>query len=469
MLKALFVSTFIGVGALVIYKNKLNTISKKADPNLHGQFAAENLDDSATEKMIQPPIFWKPHASLHSSEPTPYTTLTFSPDSKFLIACNKNGSIEIWNIEKRTIHNTLKLPMHGTKIAFSPDSTQFAVCSRHNSISLWSWPNQQKLHTLEGHTKKTCDNYYCDEKNCCCSIGWLSYTKNGTELISASSKDGLVNFWDPQSGKLNRTVHIKTNDPYGQEALALSPDGSCIALISDHEDQDNDLESSDAGCIASAANDSWDPDCLEELRSMYPDFDPESPELSMISESNRYLFPNYGQDEENFISFINIFDCATGKKIKKISININGYEWMKAYANWCPCAICFSPSGTSLAVGCSKAIVRLIHTQDWKETRHVDLFAHYGKGTFINQYNLQFSPQEDQLAAIVDQSDLFEEDPTLTPVPTLALIWDLQSGKIIQKFDQANQLAFSPNGDLFAVCTLAQPESSNHIKLFRRL
>ncbi len=384
---------------------------------------------SEPEQVQETQAPWKAFSTLSSKQSALQTAVIFSPDSRFLLVGYQNGSIEVWDVEKQILQRTWAIP-HPVKIfAFSPDENQLAGASsgaNDTSIYLWEWPSGKLLHELRGHATKRSAEYLYEDSDCYCTSNSLRYTTNG-QLVSASSENGTINFWDPKSGQLVRSITI----PLGNVTECVE-DSSHEKLTSDVPEYEAIAVSSDQKYIASTHNCTFYP--LEK----YPDWDPE-----------------IAYDYRNEVC-VNLWDGTTGNQTKTIATDIIDYA-RDAGTN----ELTFSPNGTYLAIGCAKALVCLINTHDWS-AKMLDLSECRNRGLSLHErYSLIFSPQSDFVAATVN------EDWIRTRA---AILWDVTSGNIVQKWELGYQISFSPNGQLFAVCMLSAQVNSTHpstIQLFK--
>ncbi|CAJ0896493.1 10694_t:CDS:2, partial [Entrophospora sp. SA101] len=68
---------------------------------------------------------------------------------------------------------------------FSPSDTKFATCSDDGTIKIWDFN--------EGIEEKALSGHGWDVK----TVDWHPYKS----LLASGSKDNLIKFWDPKSGK----------------------------------------------------------------------------------------------------------------------------------------------------------------------------------------------------------------------------------------------------------------------------
>ena len=75
-------------------------------------------------------------------------------------------------------------------VAVSPDGLQIATDSVNNEILLWNRQSGVVEHALKGHTGR---------------VHKVLYSPNGNHIIS-TARDGCINIWDPNTGKLIRSM-----------------------------------------------------------------------------------------------------------------------------------------------------------------------------------------------------------------------------------------------------------------------
>jgi len=158
--------------------------------------------------------------------------VTFSPDGKYFAACAE-GDTQI-NLYDVNSGNRMKvLSGHGrdvTSISFSPDSNFLVSGSRDNKIKVWDVVLGDCIKTLKGHTGWVCDVDYSPKGRYVASAGLADCTnKVGLDM---QTKDA-VKIWDVKKGSCKKTLQGHRNTI---RTLKYSPDGNFIA--SGGEDKD---------------------------------------------------------------------------------------------------------------------------------------------------------------------------------------------------------------------------------------
>jgi RNA polymerase sigma factor (sigma-70 family) len=111
----------------------------------------------------------------------------------------------------------------GRDLSFSPDGKRLAECSDTDStIRLWDVARGKLLHKLEPPREESASYLY------------MVFTPDGKGLAASGyrrSWDGLIDLWDPASGRFLRRIDA-AGGPTAR--LALSPEGGRIAAAGDH-------------------------------------------------------------------------------------------------------------------------------------------------------------------------------------------------------------------------------------------
>ena len=162
--------------------------------------------------------------------------MVFSPDSKMLASCNKDGSIKLlpmphiseeenehhlFSVTRNHDHQSLNTltGFEGSvnAIVFSPDGQIFAACGDDKTIRLWKMPDGNHLATLTGHTD---------------SVRGVAFSPDG-KILASCSKDGSIRLWKMPDGNHLATLTGHTDLVRG---VAFSPDGKILASHSKYPD-----------------------------------------------------------------------------------------------------------------------------------------------------------------------------------------------------------------------------------------
>jgi WD40 repeat protein len=115
-------------------------------------------------------------------------------------------------------------------LAYSPDGSRLASCSKDYTVRIWDLGNGRELITYRGHGTQPDD----PTRNGTNVLGVTDVAFHPTDRkIIVSSCGNQVHEWDPETGKLLRTLlHLgKTDKPI--KTLAFRPDGKFLAVGSD--------------------------------------------------------------------------------------------------------------------------------------------------------------------------------------------------------------------------------------------
>ena len=280
--------------------------------------------------------------------------------------------------------------------AFSSEGTMIASGGgRDGTIELWDAQSGKLINTLKGHTE---------------SVMSVAFSPDGT-TIASGSRDKTVKLWDLQSGRLLNTIKSKRRISGN---VAFSPDGTIIAfsdyqIIKLWDIQNNKFLRSVNGVGG----------MFEDLSSIA--FSPDGTKI--VSAGSR--------------SSIRLWNTHSFKLLKTIRRNTLDSSQEDVGS------IAFSPDGTKIASAGYKTIklwdalsVRLLNTLEGHKYRI---------------YSVAFSPDGSMLAS-------GGEDKTVR-------IWDMHSGRLINTLkghtESVMSVAFSPDGT-----TIVSGSSNNTIKLW---
>ena len=106
----------------------------------------------------------------------------YSPDGKYILTLNRDGSIKCWDVKTLKCDKILFFGEPADAFMFSPDGNTLAV-NAVGKIFLWDWNNNKMISSFDSRHKKAT------------SILNFSYSKDG-KLFSTVSYDGEVRLWD---------------------------------------------------------------------------------------------------------------------------------------------------------------------------------------------------------------------------------------------------------------------------------
>jgi WD40 repeat protein len=142
--------------------------------------------------------------------------LAFSPDGTYLVACNENGTMYVWDTYMNLPPTALRDPGGGKLfgVAFQPGTHTFAVADGNGSVYLWDATNGVQAGAP-----------FQDPGSA--GVRAVSFSPDGT-MLAAGDANGNVYIWQVATGTLLQTLHdpqhLQVND------MAFRPDGSALAV-----------------------------------------------------------------------------------------------------------------------------------------------------------------------------------------------------------------------------------------------
>ena len=201
------------------------------------------------------------------------TSVAFAPDGKALASGSWDDTIKLWDARSGETLRTLEgHTNYVLSVAFAPDGKRLASGSGDKTIKLWDTRSGALLRTLEGHTS---------------SVISVAFAPDGKTLASGSS-DSTIKLWDARSGELLRTLEGHTDSVY---SVAFAPDGNTLA--SGSIDQTVKLwrvparERAWNAFVADYSAGAAGLPQLQQLQSIYPEFQPQYQQLAAYTESQQ--------------------------------------------------------------------------------------------------------------------------------------------------------------------------------------
>ncbi|OMJ82042.1 hypothetical protein SteCoe_17369 [Stentor coeruleus] len=142
------------------------------------------------------------------------TSVSFSPDGKFLASGSGDNLIKIWSLAENKEESTLS--GHSGEvfcISYSPDGRYLASGSGDGQIKIWNLALCQEKHSLKGHSK---------------SVLSVNFSPDGKSLVSGSG-DNLIKLWNVEEGIEKFTLSGHESDVY---CVNFSRDGQILASAS---------------------------------------------------------------------------------------------------------------------------------------------------------------------------------------------------------------------------------------------
>ncbi len=160
--------------------------------------------------------------TLHQEEDWVVSNLAISPDGKTGASATQkmfqfNSETTFWDLQTGKVIGKLENPTPTTSLVFSPNGEILALGGDDGTIKLWDWRKSELLHTLE-HSK---------------AIKAIAFSRDGQTLVS-ESLDETVKVWNPHTGTLISTP-IENSDLTFINAVALHPSGQVLASASGGE------------------------------------------------------------------------------------------------------------------------------------------------------------------------------------------------------------------------------------------
>jgi WD40 repeat protein len=138
------------------------------------------------------------------------TSVSFSPDGKFLASGSNKGTVKIWDVGSWREVAILERRNSVISVAFSPDSKFLASGSLDETVKVWAVGSWREVATLRGHQ----DWVYS-----------VAFSPDGNFLASGSL-DETVKVWAVGSW---REVATLRGHGYGVNSVSFSPDGKFLA------------------------------------------------------------------------------------------------------------------------------------------------------------------------------------------------------------------------------------------------
>ena len=115
------------------------------------------------------------------AEKSVVTSISFSPDGKYLLTGHNESSITVWNVtEQEQVHSFYVPGAATTAVRFSPGGEIFATAHANNLIYIWDTKTANQLSVLLGHEA---------------TVGYLTFSPDGERLASISDDESII-IWE---------------------------------------------------------------------------------------------------------------------------------------------------------------------------------------------------------------------------------------------------------------------------------
>jgi WD40 repeat protein len=137
-------------------------------------------------------------------------SLAISPDNRTLASGSRDGTVKIWNLANGRLEHTLIEHSQGVwSLAFHPDGHMLASGSRDRTIRLWNsnTGNLQRILPKNPVRRVIRQLPY--------RFSWFSrrsfslhFSPDGQTLISSSTDEAAIEFWEIPTGKWQKTATV---------------------------------------------------------------------------------------------------------------------------------------------------------------------------------------------------------------------------------------------------------------------
>jgi eukaryotic-like serine/threonine-protein kinase len=140
-------------------------------------------------------------------------SVAFSPDGKWLVSAQGDGSVLVWNVAERERLASFNEHSGAVRaVAFAPDGRRAASAGEDRSIIMWNTDRRTKDGVLAAHRTR---------------VTALAFSGDGRQLGSAD-QDGTVILWEVSTGKPRLT--IRPQELVNSYCIDVSRDGRFVAM-----------------------------------------------------------------------------------------------------------------------------------------------------------------------------------------------------------------------------------------------
>lgn len=184
----------------------------------HGRAVAYSPDGRLAASGAEDIIVWdaiRMTRLARLSHPANVMSLTFSPDSRWLISSHADGTILQWDATERELAASFNGHSDSVRaVAISPDEKRAASAGADRSVIVWNLAEGRKEMVLEGHERR---------------VMAVAFSSDGDELASCDM-DGAVIVWNLAERRRRLSLRpSRRTEEQASYCLALSPDGKWLA------------------------------------------------------------------------------------------------------------------------------------------------------------------------------------------------------------------------------------------------
>ena len=142
------------------------------------------------------------------------SALAFSPDGAMLAAVSSSGTTTVWDVSSRSLRYEPFFAGLGASVAFSPDGKTIATSGSGGGVTFWRAETGARSGRIGGFS----------------GSNDVAFSANGHLVAFAESGSGFprAQVWD--MAKRSRIAEVSGGDEGDALAVALSPDGSLVAV-----------------------------------------------------------------------------------------------------------------------------------------------------------------------------------------------------------------------------------------------
>jgi WD40 repeat protein len=139
------------------------------------------------------------------------TVVQLAPNGRLLASSSTDGSVVLWDLERRSRAGEIAAASALFDVAFSPDGQELATAGEDGAVELWSISDRTLRRRLASHGSP---------------IHNVSYSPDG-HLVAAGTGDYHLLLFNLESGQQVADVAFERNPVY---SVSFSPDGALLAV-----------------------------------------------------------------------------------------------------------------------------------------------------------------------------------------------------------------------------------------------